>query len=188
MDFKDFEIIVVNDGSNDGSHSEILKFSDSIKYINLDKNKGLPNARNLGIREAAGRYIFNLDSDDYIHPETLSFMLLAIELNPFFDSVACDYVYTDLNDKKGDPVSSKDFPIACGILFKRQILIELGLYDEDLKIHEEKDLLMRYKKKHSMLHLPIPFYRYLQHEDNISKSLESEKYMKLLKKKHQNEI
>jgi len=181
---KEYEIIVINDGSEDNSHEEICKFSERIQYIKFDKNKGLPFARNLGIRQSTARYIINVDSDDFIHPKTLEFMLLAIELNSDYDAVACDYVYTDLGDRRSAPISSHKFPIACGILFKRQILIELGLYDENLRIHEEKDLLLRFKKKHEMLNIPIPLYRYLQHDQNISNSSEADHFMNILQKKH----
>lgn len=182
----EIEIVVINDGSTDHSKEEILKFSKYISYFENKKNIGLPSTRNKGVLNSKGRYIFNLDSDDYIHPKTISTLLTAFELCPHVAAISCDYIYTDILDNKSHPISFKENPIACGIMFKRQVLIGLGLYDEELRVHEEKDLWKRILKENlKVLHLPIPFYRYLQHSDTLSRSSESEYYKKLLKKKYE---
>jgi len=71
--FGDLEIVVVDDGSNDPDTIEIL---DKLNYPRLKlihtANNGLPTARNIGIKNSTGRYIFPLDSDDKIAPEYLS--------------------------------------------------------------------------------------------------------------------
>ena len=177
-----YEIIIINDGSSDNSEYEIKKFEKQIKYIKHKKNLGLPSARNTGIKNAIGRFVFNLDSDDYMHPKTLETMLLAMELGNF-DALSCDYVITDVEDNKSKPISSKKDPIACGIIFKRQLLIDIGLFDENLRVHEEKDLFIRFTKKYKIEHIPIPFYRYFQHAETLSRSKDSEKYLKKLKNK-----
>ena len=66
--FKDFEVIIVNDGSTDKSKDIILKYEskyDSIKVINQE-NQGLSMARNNGVKKASGKYIIFIDSDDYV--------------------------------------------------------------------------------------------------------------------------
>jgi len=70
--FQDFEVIVVDDGSTDGSRDAILSFDDSrIKYVHQD-NSGLPAAaRNKGMDLSRGRYIALLDGDDYWHKDKL---------------------------------------------------------------------------------------------------------------------
>lgn len=181
------EIIVINDGSTDNSENEIKKFFNEIIYVEHKKNLGLPNARNTGIKEAKGRYIFNVDSDDFIHPKTISTLLIAAELMPSYSCITCDYVLTDDNDNKSEIISFVDSPIACGILFKRQVLFDLGLYDEDFKINEEKDLWTRLlQKKYKIKNIEIPFYRYYKHNDNITSSEEKKDYDKKLKLKHGN--
>lgn len=71
---KDYELIVINDGSTDNSLSEIKKFKDKrLKIIN-QKNKGLSGARNAGIKEAIGKYITFIDSDDWISKNYLEVM------------------------------------------------------------------------------------------------------------------
>lgn len=65
---EDIEIIVVDDGSTDGTKSKIKKYQDKIRYI-YTENSGCANARNIGLKEAAGQYISFLDSDDLYYPE-----------------------------------------------------------------------------------------------------------------------
>lgn len=69
QDFNDFEIILVNDGSTDGSQDiceeYALSYSDKIRLINK-KNGGLSDARNIGMKQAQGEYLIFVDSDDYI--------------------------------------------------------------------------------------------------------------------------
>ena len=185
FDKSKIEIIVINDGSTDNSKEEIQKFSDEIIYLEHKTNLGLPNARNTGIKASKGRYIFNVDSDDFIHPNTISTLMVAANLLPSFSCITCDYVFTDQNDYKSEIISFNDNPIACGILFKRQVLFDIGLYDEDFKINEEKDLWLRLKnKKLKIKNIPIPFYRYFKHDSNLSSSKEMKKYDQKLKSKH----
>ena len=56
------------------------------------------------------------------------------------DAVACDYFLVDDNEKILSRCNCMESPIACGILFRRQQLIEIGMYDEDFLRHEDQDL------------------------------------------------
>jgi glycosyltransferase involved in cell wall biosynthesis len=80
---QDVEIIVVNDGSTDGETVRILNSLDQPKtrLIHLPQNRGLPAARNAGIREAQGRYICCLDADDKLHPTYLEKAVTLMESN-----------------------------------------------------------------------------------------------------------
>ena len=66
--FKDYEVIIVNDGSTDNSSDTISKYP--YKVINQE-NQGLSMARNNGVKEASGEYLIFLDSDDYIEKNLL---------------------------------------------------------------------------------------------------------------------
>lgn len=83
--FQNIEVIVVNDGSTDGSHSIIdyyLKKDRRIKYIQQD-NKGVSEARNLALSIAQGDYVYFIDADDYIEKDLLQDMANQIdEFNP----------------------------------------------------------------------------------------------------------
>lgn len=71
--FKDFEIIIVNDGSTDNSSNIISKYLDTYKNIKVvnQKNEGLSMARNNGVKEANGEYLIFIDSDDYVEKNLL---------------------------------------------------------------------------------------------------------------------
>ena len=80
--FKDIEIICINDCSTDNSLQILQEFALSdkrIKIINLTKNSGVSNARNLGLNLAKGEYIYMLDSDDWLDDNYLETMLLKIK-------------------------------------------------------------------------------------------------------------
>ena len=71
--FNDFEVICVNDGSTDRSSEILLQYAKKDKRIKVitQKNQGLSMARNNGLKEAGGEYVYFMDSDDAIHPQCL---------------------------------------------------------------------------------------------------------------------
>lgn len=79
---KDFELIIINDGSTDNSENIILNFNDyRIKYLKNEKNIGLVNTLNIGIEFASGKYIARMDSDDIAHPLRLQSQVKFLEEN-----------------------------------------------------------------------------------------------------------
>jgi glycosyltransferase involved in cell wall biosynthesis len=81
--YQHFEVIVVNDASPDNTEEVVRQYTDPrIKYIRHAQNKGLPAARNTGMRAATGDCIALLDSDDYFHPEKLAAHAAYLEQHP----------------------------------------------------------------------------------------------------------
>jgi glycosyltransferase involved in cell wall biosynthesis len=180
-----YETIVVDDSSSDWSREIIESYGELIKAIYLDKNVGLAAARNRGIEAAKGRYIIFLDADDYLNRDTIHIESMFLDMNPEWDAVACDYYLIDDKEEVISRKSCLEIPIACGILFRKEKLLKMGMYDESFKMHEDKDLELRFSNKFEIHHIELPLYRYRQHDSNLSRNMEvSEKYMEKLKKKH----
>jgi glycosyltransferase involved in cell wall biosynthesis len=72
------EIVVVNDGSDDDTEAVARAHADRIRYVR-QSNRGLPEARNAGIREAAGRYLLFLDADDLLRRDAVAWLVGAME-------------------------------------------------------------------------------------------------------------
>jgi glycosyltransferase involved in cell wall biosynthesis len=140
--FKDVEIIVVNDGSDDAVTLKILKnVSKNIKTLN-QKNKGLSSARNYGIREANSKYILPLDSDDYFSPTFIEKAIKKIENE---EKTYCVFAnITMFGDMEGILDRNYNFFIQLfnnqlpyAIFFEKKIWSEIGGYDEAMKLGYE---------------------------------------------------
>ena len=103
QDYDSVEIIVVNDGSTDDFVERIKRYQTSpqIKVI-TQENRGLPAARNRGIRESAGAYLKFLDADDWLAPTVVSKQVAAFVQDPTLGLVYCDLTRTDAQGKPVD--------------------------------------------------------------------------------------
>jgi glycosyltransferase involved in cell wall biosynthesis len=162
--YRDWEIIVVEDGSNDGTEAIVKQFASGVSapvhFIRHEFNRGLPAARNTGIRAAQGEYIALLDSDDYWAPDHLKFLVET------FRQTECALAYSDvvvfsvidgnwvrLENKSpfnGTP-SPTDLYIRSYIqpsaaAFHRSVLEVVGFFDETLRPGEDIDYWIRIAK------------------------------------------
>jgi len=94
--FRDFEVIVVDDGSRDNTAEVVKSFTDPrLKYIKKEPNAGFAAACNTGIRAAAGEYISTLDSDDLWKPDKLEREVGFLDAHPEVQAVFSDLEKTD---------------------------------------------------------------------------------------------
>jgi glycosyltransferase involved in cell wall biosynthesis len=165
-----YEIIVVNDCSTDGTKSVLENFEKDARIFNLEENLGLSGARNFGIKKAKGQFVAFLDADDYLHKETLRLQKLFLEENNTLDAVSVDYYLVDDRGKHIEHVNAAEKPIACGVMFRKDFLYNIGLYDEQFRAREEEDLRIRWTDKYNVYNIILPMYRYRMHDNNLTKN------------------
>lgn len=181
----EYEVIVIDDGSSDETPKVMQAFSGLIKPLMLKKNMGLAVARNTGIKMALGRYVVNLDADDYMDENLILVETMFLNANPSWDAVSCDYIVVDDDENHIERLNGDDNPIACGVMFRTDRLYAVGLYDEKFKMREEEDLRIRFQKDHTIRNIEIPLYRYRKHGNNMTRNKKAmRQYGKILKSKH----
>lgn len=154
--YKDIEIIIVNDGSTDNSEKVILKFVEThknIKYI-YQENKKQGAARNTGLKNATGKYVMFVDSDDYLPENSISILRENIrDTNLVIGNMMKDengvlsYVkYIDSVIKKASKKKVVDLKLLkksihltspCNKLYERQLLVENNIYFSENMVWED---------------------------------------------------
>ncbi len=153
--FRDFELIVVDDGSSDGTEELADKYSEKIKYI-YQKNSGVSAARNTGIAAACSPHITLLDSDDTWHKEKLISHRDFIDLNPGIKIHQTEDIWIR-NGKRVNPgvrhikpeggifIPSLELCLISpsSVCIDRTIFDRYGYFDQDLPACEDYDLWLR---------------------------------------------
>lgn len=163
-----YEVIAINDHSQDRTRYALDLFRDEIHIIDNETNLGLPGSLNRGIKAAKGKYIVRLDADDFVTGDYLAILYRFLELNTYMDAVACDYYLVDDAENVLERKNCLEDPIGCGIMFRADHLIDVGLYDSDFLMHEDRDLRIRFLKKYSISRIELPLYRYRRHPGNMT--------------------
>lgn len=180
-----YEIIVVNDASTDKTKKILENYTDVARIFHLEKNVGLAAARNFGIKKAKGQFVVFVDVDDYIQHDMLYIQKIFLTENNKLDAVSVDYYLVDERGNHLEHINAEEKPIACGIMFRKDFLIDIGLYDENFRAREDEDLRIRFLKKYKIYNIILPLYRYRMHDNNLTKNETAmNNYLKKLKEKH----
>lgn len=151
--YQNYELIVVDDGSTDGTKARVMAFADKvdIKYVSHAACCGIPKSMNDGIRHASGDLIAFLDHDDGWFPEFLETQAAYLEKHPDVAMVHSDFQTTDVDGNvivasmaayRGTTrPSGKVFPqlfmdsfiVGNSVLIRKECFTRLGLFDENLK-------------------------------------------------------
>jgi glycosyltransferase involved in cell wall biosynthesis len=180
-----FEIIVVDDCSTDRTAFALDLFKEEITLLRNETRLGLPGSLNRAIRIARGKYIVRVDADDYVSHDYLYILQRFLEANTHMDAIACDYLVVDDAENILERVNCMERPIGCGIMFRADHLIDIGLYDDELLMHEDRDLRLRFLERYAIARLELPLYRYRRHNGNMTNDkFASEAYERRLREKH----
>lgn len=173
------EIIVVDDCSTDNSAEVLYGYGDKIKRVMLSENVGVAGASNEGIKAASGDYIMRVDADDYINAHMVEIFSQVLEWNKGIGFVYGDLLKVTNREEVIERVNLDTLDAVkrhgAGILFRKSYLEAIGLYDAKLRNAEDHDLIQRYIKNWDGFHLPLPLYRYRQHDNNMTKDEEERK-------------
>ncbi|MCP4050242.1 MAG: glycosyltransferase [bacterium] len=177
------EIIVINDGSTDKSLEVLESFSGQIKIINLKKTHGVSYARNKGIKSAKSTWLAFLDSDDEWTSEKLHNQWSYIQKNPFYEVIQSEEVWIrngirvnackHHQKKQGwiwENCLNRCLISPSGILIKKSIFDQFGLFDETLPACEDYDMWLRISRKKVIgLEPGYSIIKYGGHADQLSK-------------------
>lgn len=181
-----YDVIVIDDASTDRTSAVLATFGDSITVLRNETNLGLPASLNRAITSTHSKFIVRVDADDYVNSAFLDVMYMFLADNPQFDAAACDYLLVDDREEIISRCDAMKEPIACGVMFRTEQLIDIGLYDESFLRHEDRDLRLRFLDRYTIHHVPLPMYRYRRHENNITNdAVEMAHHERRLHDKHQ---
>ncbi len=138
QDYDHYEVICVNDGSTDDSGDILNEYAGRSHFkVITQENRGLGGARNTGLAEATGDYIWCIDSDDWIAPDALSRICKAIEAKPEAGVVMVDLIKTYEGGRKDVMSVTRGFKpgevLTCESLTRHLLLYE-GLYAAQTRI------------------------------------------------------
>ena len=189
QDFKDFELIVVDDGSTDNTSSVLAPYGDDIR-IHFQENKGVSAARNRGIAEASGQFIAFLDSDDLWLPQKLTTQVEFFNQTP--DALICQteevWIRNGIrvNPKKRhkkpsgmifEPSLALCLVSPSAVMIRRELLDSAGGFDETLPVCEDYDLWLRISSRFPVYLIEIPLIiKRGGHDDQLSKGSGLDKF------------
>jgi glycosyltransferase involved in cell wall biosynthesis len=186
------EIIVVNDGSRDGSKRVLEQMAVQTAKLRIVETPGLgaAGARNAGLREVKGDFIAILDGDDYWAPEKLASQLPAFSRGSNIGLVYSDFIDFSRDDaadghiitvRRFDPTSPyqlRDYFVHDGpilpstIIIRRAVIEDVGLFDESLRICEDTEFCLRIAEKWRFCHVPGAFTFKRRHRGRVSSRID----------------
>lgn len=179
--YDDFEVIVVDDGSSDGTPAILSVYADDRLIHLTQSNQGRSHARNRALAIARGEYIAFLDSDDVYLPSKLALQVSFLDSHPdvgmIYTSAACiDDEGRDIDYRYAASVSGHIYrdiaffePVTITlptVMARRSVFDRVGMFDERMERFEDTDMWRRVSKVTCIHALPIETCKLRTHHDN----------------------
>ena len=154
--YRDFEVLVVDDGSRDGTLEALAPFPGQVKTLRTSRRRGVSAARNLGISAARGQWLAFLDSDDLWLPEKLARQMAFLENHQHCLLCQTEETWVRHGVRVNPPLTHRKvggriflkslarcMVSPSAVILHRSLLEEHGAFDEDLPAAEDYDLWLR---------------------------------------------
>ncbi|WP_119293256.1 glycosyltransferase family 2 protein [Azohydromonas sediminis] len=180
--WRDFELLVIDDGSTDGTLKALQALDD--RRLRIERNPGnlgLIATLNRGLELARGRYVARMDADDVAQPRRLEMQLTYLEAHP---DIAVLGTAVDLIDNVGRRFSGLRYPtdptairallieecclVHPTVVFRRDVVRAVGGYDPQARHAEDYDLWLRLADRHRLANLDEPLLSYRIHPAQVS--------------------
>lgn len=187
--FRDFELIVVDDGSEDDTAAILAGYDADIRVIR-QPNAGVSAARNAGVRAAGGEFIAFLDSDDYWLPEKLHIQIAYFNTHPETAICQTEEIWIR-NGKRVNPKKVHKKPSGrifraslalclvspSAVMLRRELFDEIGGFDETLPACEDYDLWLRISARYPVCLIDTPLIiKTGGHADQLSRMVGLDRY------------
>tara|TARA_Y100000590_G_scaffold101747_1_gene115585 strand:+ start:37661 stop:38476 length:816 start_codon:yes stop_codon:yes gene_type:complete len=204
--FQDFQVFVIIDSNKDKNFLYLDSLNNQNDKINLlinDNKPGVSSSRNYGIVNSQSKYIAIVDSDDFYHPDKFKKQIMFLEDNirtsvigtnlylvSLKDKIIGERTYPELNSEIRKNFLFK-MPIAnSSVMFKRNDLNDVGLFDENLNKAEDLELWLRFLSHHKEMHNiqeKLVYYR-TPDDENFKRGREHYRNYFFVMKKHSKSI
>lgn len=179
--FRDFELIVVNDGSTDRTAAILDSYRrrHRIRVI-TQSNQGLPTALNTGFADAQGQYLTWTSSDNILLPTMIEVLSRELEDHPSVGVVYSDWYFIDEDGEVLTAFETLDYDqylllyaniVHCSFLFRRECMDRAGLYDPELEYGEDWEYWIRLSRFTQMKRVPQALYCYRLHKRSMTSDL-----------------